>query len=195
MGRALPPPPGLSLASTALLLFLFTFGLTSVSLAQPPSSLLSVKRGLIVDDESGFTSVDSLNLPGSPSLDVVGIIAINVTDADYNAQDQHTALYWALYTDDDESWPVVLAQRSNWTCERLLSVSPNFPAKAAMRFGSWDRAANSSSISIPVRSKYRHWWFPVLARVSDSTSTTCDSIRHVEYSITFTQSTAPVSSS
>ena len=158
----------------------------SICVAQP----LSLKHGVISADESGFTLIDSFSLPGQPSGDVVASTAINVTDANYDPQSK-SALWWALYADSQLSWPVVLAQKSNWTCAQLLTDFPSGPAMTSQRFVSWEPINNgSSSMTVRFQQKLRHFWFAVVARVStESPMSSCVPIDRVHYSVSVTHPT------
>ena len=126
--------------------------------------LASLKRG-VADEPSGFAFIDGFSLPTSPSDAPTVVFNLSVLDPSYNSTSPPSArLSWAVYVDEVDSWPRVLSNRRQWSCQQLLEA-----AETSSAFEGWDpKTRRSHSPVVPVIENSPHLWFLALVRCGDS---------------------------
>ena len=134
----------------------------------PRLSSAAVVRGTANSDDGSYF-LGRFCFDYDPDRSPVGTVQITVTDPNHSsASGQQVDLTWAMYSDEDMSWPAVLSAGSSLQCWQRYRVydevkAPDFPAKVALAFNSWDQSTLTSTVLVPIKQGVRpRFWFAVL---------------------------------
>jgi len=136
----------------------------------------SIVKGT-ASSESGFKFIGRFCFDYNPSDEPAGHFILSVRDPS-----QSSSLKWAIYDDEDFSWPVVLDMKSSATCAELMTMPPakhfnQFPVITDPE--GW-QTTGPTKITQRLRPRF---WFLALANCDHP-----ESLRDIEYEIHFLNS-------
>jgi hypothetical protein len=112
----------------------------------------------VANEPTGFAFIDGWSLPSNAFPNAAAEVNFTVTDRSHNFSSPIT-IYWAIYGESSNSWPAVLANRSQWSCQQLLAA-----ALGRGNFPNWDTQGQSSVLSLQIMQNSPHYWFLVLVQ-------------------------------